>query len=450
MSKDIRVKKGLTIKLKGQAALTTAVTSRSAFYAIKPTDFHGITPKLAVKAGEEVSVGDVVFFSKENDRIKFTSPVSGTIKEVKRGAKRKVLAIVIEAKSEDQFKDFGAANPLNLEKEAVLEKILESGSFAYVKQRPYDVIASPEDAPKAIYVSSFDTAPLAPNYAYVLAGREEAFQAGINALTKLTSGSVTLGVNANETTFFNKIENATIVNVDGEHPAGNVGTQIAEISPINQGEKVWTVSPQGVAIIGELFLTGKYNPIKLVALAGSEVKNPQYFTVAAGQNIKDIVSANANVQGVRVISGNVLTGTKIEVDDYLGFYDNVISIIPEASEARFFGWLPFVGSKSIHSFAKTSFAWLNPGKEYSLNTSLNGEQRALVVTGEMEKVVPIDIYPLQLLKACIANDIEKMENLGIYEVAPEDFALVDYINSSKIEAQHIIRQGLDLMIKEVG
>ncbi len=450
MSQDIRVKKGLTIKLKGQAALTTAATSRSTLYAIKPTDFHGITPKLAAKVGDEVSVGDVVFFSKENDRIKFTSPVSGTIKEVQRGAKRKVLAIVIEAKSQDQFKDFGAANPLDLEKEAVLEKILESGSFAYVKQRPYDVIANPADAPKAIYVSSFDTAPLAPNYAYALAGKEEAFQAGINALSKLTEGSVTLGVDGKEATFFNKVKNATIVNVFGKHPAGNVGTQIAEIAPINQGEKIWTVSPQGVAVIGELFLSGKYNPTKLVALAGSEVSNPQYFTLTAGQNIKEVVTKNANTEGARVISGNVLTGTQINVDDYLGFYDNVISIIPEGKEHRFFGWLPFVGSGSIHSNSKTSFSWLNSNKEYTLTTSTNGEDRALVVTGEMDKVVPLDVYPMQLLKACMANDIEKMENLGIYEVIPEDFALVDYTNTSKIEAQYIIRQGLDLMIKEVG
>lgn len=450
MSQDIRVKKGLNIKLKGQAAMTTAAVSRSDFYAIKPTDFHGVTPKLAVKAGDEVVVGDVVFFSKGNDRIKFTSPVSGTVKEIKRGAKRKVLAVIVESKPEDQFKDFGAANPLSLEKEAVLEKILESGSFAYVKQRPYDIIANPKDSPKAIFVSSFDTAPLGPNYAFALKGKEEAFQAGINALSKLTEGAVNLSVDANEASFFSKIENANILNVTGKHPAGNVGTQIAAIDPVNQGERVWTVSAQGVAVIGELFLTGNYNPTKLVALAGSQVKNPQYYALSAGQNIKSLIEANVNVKGSRIISGNVLTGTKIQSDDFLGFYDNVITVIPEGDKHRFFGWLPFVGSSTIHSFSKTSFAWLNSGKEYDLNTSLNGEERALVVTGEMEKVVPLDIYPLQLLKACIANDIEKMENLGIYEVAPEDFALVDYINTSKIEAQEIIREGLDLMIKEVG
>lgn len=450
MSQDIRVKKGLNIKLKGQAAMTTAAVSRSDFYAIKPTDFHGITPKLAVKAGEEVVVGDVVFFSKGNDRIKFTSPVSGTVKEIKRGAKRKVLAVIIEAKSEDQFKDFGTANPLDLDKEAVLDKILESGSFSYVKQRPYDIVANPADSPKAIFISSFDTAPLGPNYAFALKGKEEAFQAGINALTKLTEGDVNLAVDANEASFFHNVANANVVKVSGKHPAGNVGTQIAAINPINQGDRVWTVSAQGVATIGELFLTGKYNPTRLVALAGSQVKNPQYYELKAGQNIKSLVEENAEVKGSRIISGNVLTGSQIQLDDFIGFYDSIITVIPEGNKHRFMGWLPFVGSGSIHSAAKTSFAWLNPNKEYTLDTSLNGEERALVVTGEMEKVVALDIFPLQLLKACIANDIEKMENLGIYEVAPEDFALVDYTNASKIEAQEIIRQGLDLMIKEVG
>jgi len=450
MSQDIRVKKGLTIKLKGQAVLTTAAASRSDFYAIKPTDFHGITPKLVVKAGDEVAVGDVVFFSKENDRIKFTSPVSGTIKEVQRGAKRRVLAIVIEAKSEDQSKDFGAANPLSLDKDTVLNKILESGAFAYVKQRPYDIIANPSDAPKGIFVSSFDTSPLAPNNAYALKGKEEAFQAGINALSKLTEGAVNLAVNSTEATFFDNIENANILKVSGKHPAGNVGTHIAKVNPINQGERVWTVSPQGVAIIGELFLTGNYNPTKIVALAGSEVNNVGYFELKAGQSLQKVLAENVNLEGSRVISGNVLTGTKILADDYLGFYDSIVTVIPEGNEDRFMGWLPFVGSGKIHSAAKTSFAWLNSNKEYTLTTSTNGEDRALVVTGEMEKYVALDVFPMQLIKACIANDIEKMENLGIYEVAPEDFALVDYTNTSKVEAQEIIRQGLDLMIKEVG
>jgi Na+-transporting NADH:ubiquinone oxidoreductase subunit A len=450
MSEDIRIKKGLTIKLKGKAEEILSQAPRSGIFAIQPKDFHGITPKLAVKVGAEVSVGDVLFYSKSNDQIKFTSPVSGTVSEIKRGAKRRILAIVIEAKSEDQFKNFGKEDALNLSKEQVLTKILESGCWAFVNQRPYDVIANPADEAKAIFVSSFDTAPLAPNYAFVLKDQEAAFQAGINALTKLTTGAVYLSVNESNS-FFNKVDNVELLNVTGKHPAGNVGVQISKVAPINQGEKVWTVNAQDVAIIGNLFLTGEYKPNRVIALAGSEVNSPQYYAVTSGQALGIVLEGKINEDNTRVISGNVLTGsTTNSKGDFLGYYDNIISVIPEGNVHRMFGWIPFVGSNSIHSASKTSFSWLTPNKEYTLNTNLQGEERAMVVTGEMEKVMPIDIFPMQLIKAVIANDIEKMENLGIYEVAPEDFALIDYTSSSKVEAQAIIRKGLDLMINEVG
>lgn len=450
MSEDIRIKKGLTIKLKGKAAENISAAPRSGIFAIQPKDFHGITPKLTVKVGAEVSVGDVLFYSKSNELIKFTSPVSGVVKEIKRGAKRRILAIIIEAKPEDQYKNFGIEDPSGLSKEQVLSKILESGCWGYVNQRPYDVIANPADDAKAIFVSSFDTAPLAPNYAFALKGQEAAFQAGITALSKLTKGKVYVATNESGS-FFSKVKDAEIINVTGKHPAGNVGVQISKVSPINQGEKVWTVNAQDVAIIGNLFLTGAYKPNRVVALAGSEVNAPQYYTVTAGQGLDSLLDGKINKDNVRVISGNVLTGDKVATSgDFLGFYDNVISVIPEGNVHRFMGWFPFIGSGSIHSASKTSFSYLSPNKEYTLNTNLQGEERALVVTGEMEKVMPIDIFPMQLLKAVIAGDIEKMENLGIYEVAPEDFALVDYTSSSKIEAQTIIREGLDIMINEVG
>tara|TARA_B100000809_G_scaffold38098_1_gene33325 strand:- start:14861 stop:16213 length:1353 start_codon:yes stop_codon:yes gene_type:complete len=450
MSEDIRIKEGLTIKLKGKAEETISAASRSGIFAIQPSDFHGITPKLAVKVGAEVSVGDVLFYSKSNEQIKFTSPVSGTVTEIKRGAKRRILAIVIEAKSEDQFKNFGKEDALSLSKEQVLSKILESGCWGFVNQRPYDVIANPTDEAKAIFISSFDTAPLAPNYAFVLKDQEAAFQAGINALTKLTAGAVYLSVNES-TSFFNRVDNVELLKVAGKHPAGNVGVQISKVNPINQGEKVWTVNAQDVAIIGNLFLTGEYKPNRVIALAGSEVNAPQYYRVITGQSLDSVLEGKINAENTRVISGNVLTGsTAASKGDFLGFYNNIISVIPEGNVYRMFGWIPFIGSSSIHSASKTSFSWLSPNKEYTLNTNIQGEERALVVTGEMEKVMPIDIFPMQLIKAVIANDIEKMENLGIYEVAPEDFALIDYTSSSKIEAQAIIRKGLDLMINEVG
>lgn len=450
MSEDIRIKKGLTIKLKGKAEETISAAPRSGIFAIQPKDFHGITPKLTVKVGAEVSVGDVLFYSKSNELIKFTSPVSGTVTEIKRGAKRRILAVVIEAKPEDEFRNFGKEEAIELTKEQVQSKILESGCWGYINQRPYDVIANPADEAKAIFVSSFDTAPLAPNYAFALKDQEAAFQEGINALSKLTKGKVYLAVNK-KSSFFNKVDNVEVINVTGKHPAGNVGVQISKVSPINQGEKVWTVNAQDVAIIGNLFLTGEYKPNRVVALAGSEVNTPQYYSVTAGQGLDSLLQDKINTENVRVISGDVLTGDKVDTTGgFLGFYDNLISVIPEGNTYRFMGWLPFVGSGSVHSASKTSFSYLSPNKEYTLNTNLQGEERALVVTGEMEKVMPIDIFPMQLLKAIIAKDIEKMENLGIYEVAPEDFALIDYTSSSKIEAQTIVREGLDIMINEVG
>jgi len=449
MSQDIRIKKGLTIKLKGKAEETISATPRSGIFAIQPKDFHGITPKMAVKVNAEVSVGDVLFYSKSNEQIKFTSPVSGTVTEIKRGAKRKILAIVIKSNAKDEFKNFGKAAVKSLSKEQVLSKILESGCWGFVNQRPYDVIANPTDEAKAIFISSFDTAPLSPNYAFALKDQKAAFQAGVDALSKLTAGKVYLSVNES-TSFFNKVENAEILNITGKHPAGNVGVQISKVDPINQGEKVWTVNAQDVAIIGNLFLTGEYRANRVLALAGSEVNAPQYYQVTLGQGLDSLLKGKINTENTRIISGNVLTGSKAaSIEDFLGFYDNIISVIPEGNVHRMLGWFPFVGGK-IHSASRTSFSWLSPNKEYVLNTNLNGEERALVVTGEMEKVMPLDIFPMQLLKAIIANDIEKMENLGIYEVAPEDFALIDYTSSSKIEAQQIIREGLDLMINEVG
>ncbi len=450
MSNDIRVKNGLTIRLKGKAEEVVSEASRSGLFAIQPKDFHGITPKLTVKVGAEVIVGDVLFYSKTNEKIKFTSPVSGTVSEIRRGAKRRILAIVIESKPEDTFKNFGKEDTSDFSKDLVLSRILESGCWSFINQRPYDIIANPEDEAKAIFVSSFDTAPLAPNYAFALSGKEDAFQAGINALSKLTKGKVYLAVN-DTSSFFNQVKNAEILNVKGKHPAGNVGVQISKVDPINQGEKVWTVNAQDVAIIGNLFLTGEYKPNRVISLVGSEVNAPQYYAVTSGQDIDSLLEGKIHTDNVRVISGNVLTGSKASnTGDFLGFYDNVISVIPEGNVYRMFGWLPFVGSSKIHSASKTSFSWLTPNKEYVLNTNLQGEERAIVVTGEMEKVMPIDIFPMQLIKAVIARDIEKMENLGIYEVAPEDFALIDYTSSSKIEAQAIIREGLDLMINEVG
>ena len=449
MSTDIVIKKGLDIKLKGKAQEKLTSTNRSKLFAINPPNFYGIKPKMAQKVGDKVEVGDTVFYDKSNDKIKFTSPVSGVINEIIRGAKRKILSVQINADQEDTFKNFGKKSPNNLTGVQIKEALLESGCWAFIKQRPYDIIANPEDSPKAIFISAYATAPLVPEPSFILDGKQNEFQAGVDALSKLTEGKTHLSINAKEDSFLKNISNVELHKIEGKHPAGNVGVQISKIDPINAGDRVWVVNYQDVAAIGSLFLTGRYNPKRIIALTGSQIKEPQYYEIIQGAQIKDIIQGKLAEGKSRIINGDALTGNAVTKNDSIGFYDNLITVIPEGDHYRFLGWVPFTGNNKF-SMSRTFLSWLAPNKEYDLDTNLNGEERAFVITGEMEKVMPIDIYPMQLLKATMIGDIEKMENLGIYEVAPEDFALIDFISTSKIEAQNIIRQGLDLMIKEVG
>lgn len=447
MSNDIKIRKGLDIKLKGEAEKLISEAPRSKFFAIKPTDFHGVTPKMVVKEGESVQTGDTIFYSKKSERVKFVSPVSGTIQEIKRGAKRRILEVVIQADATDAFKDFGQKDISKMSADEVKTTLLESGCWPFIKQRPYDIVANPDDSPKAIFISGMATAPLAADVEFILEKRKEDFQAGLDAISKLTSGKTHLCVDKRSASFFGEVKGVELHKVSGPHPAGNVGVQIHHIDPVNSGERVWVINPEDVAIIGSLLRTGKYNPTRVVAVAGSEAPKAQYFRFKLGSNVKDIVGSVS--EDIRVISGDVLTGDKISGDGFVGFYHNTITLIPEGDTYRMFGWLPFKDN-NIPSMSKTSLSWLFPNKKYKVNTNLNGEERALVVTGEMEKVMPMDVYPMQLLKECMVFNIEKMENLGIYEVAPEDFALVDYVNTSKLEAQAIIREALDVMINEVG
>lgn len=447
MSNDIRIKKGLNIKLKGEAERLLAEAPRSKVFSVKPANFHTITPKLVKREGDAVKAGETIFYSKYNEAVKFVSPVSGKVKEVRRGAKRVILDVIIEADATDTYVEHVAKSPAAMSGDEVKQLLLDSGSWPFIKQRPYDVIANPSETPKAIFVSAIDTAPLSADIEFVLKDRKEAFQTGIDALAKLTDGKVHLGVDKNSSAFFKDVKGVTTHGVSGPHPAGNVGIQIHHLDPINAGERVWVVNPEDVAIIGNLFLTGKFDATRVVALAGSAVEKPQYFKVKIGAAVADVIG-NIPAES-RIISGDVLTGDQTAADGFLSFYANEITVIPEGNNYRIFGWMPFKDNH-IHSVARTSLAWLFPNKKYEATTNLNGEERALVVTGEMEKVMPMDVYPMQLIKACLAGDLEKMENLGIYEVAPEDFALVDYVCTSKIEAQEIIREGLDIMIKEVG
>ena len=449
MSKDIRIKKGLDIKLVGVAEKNTTKSSQSSVYGVKPEDFHGITPKLAAKEGAEVKAGDTLFYSKSDERILFPSPVSGKVTEVIRGARRKVLAVKIAADATQVYKDFGAKDADAMSAEEVKNHLFASGCWPFVKQRPYDVVANPNQAPKAIFISAYASAPLAADLEYTLAGKEAELQAAITAFSKLTEGLVHVSVGANTTSPLANLKGIELHKVSGPHPSGNVGTQIAKLDPINKGEVVWVITPQDLVVIGELLLTGKLNVSRTIALTGSQFSKPQYVTAISGALIADVTANNLNDDNTRIISGNVLSGKEVKAEEFLGYYDNQITAIPEGDDYEFFGWNKPIFNKISTSRALT-FSWLTPKKKYDLNTNTNGEHRAFVVTGSYEEVFPLDIYPMQLLKAFMYKDLDEMEALGGYEVAPEDFALTEFVCVSKQPHQKIIREGLDLMREELG
>ena len=449
MSKDIRIKKGLDIKLVGVAEKNTTKSSQSSVYAVKPEDFHGITPKLVAKEGAEVKAGDTLFYSKSDERILFPSPVSGKVTEVIRGARRKVLAVKIAADATQVYKDFGVKDADAMSAEEVKNHLFASGCWPFVKQRPYDVVANPNQAPKAIFISAYASAPLAADLEYTLAGKEAELQAAITAFSKLTEGLVHVSVGANTTSPLANLTGIELHKVSGPHPSGNVGTQIAKLDPINKGEVVWVITPQDLVVIGELLLTGKLNVSRTIALTGSQFSKPQYVTAISGALIADVTANNLNDDNTRIISGNVLSGKEVKAEEFLGYYDNQITAIPEGDDYEFFGWNKPIFNKISTSRALT-FSWLTPKKKYDLNTNTNGEHRAFVVTGSYEELFPLDIYPMQLLKAFMYKDLDEMEALGGYEVAPEDFALTEFVCVSKQPHQKIIREGLDLMREELG
>jgi Na+-transporting NADH:ubiquinone oxidoreductase subunit A len=449
MSKDIRIKKGLDIKLVGVAEKTTIKSSQGSIYAVMPEDFHGIIPKLITKEGAEVKAGEALFHSKSDPRILFSSPVSGKVVAVERGARRKVLAVKITADAKQVYEDFGTKDADTMSTEEVKHHLFTTGCWPFIKQRPFDVVANPNQAPKAIFVSAHASAPLAADLEYTLAGKEAELQAAITAVSKLTEGLVHVSVGANSNSPLAKLSGIELHKVSGPHPSGNVGTQIAKISPINKGEVVWIVTPQDLVVIGELLLTGKLNLTRTVALTGSQFSNPQYVTAISGASISEVTANNLNEDNTRIISGNVLSGKEVKAAGFLGYYDNQITAIPEGNDYEFFGWNKPIFNKISTSRALT-FSWLTPKKKYDLNTNTNGEHRAFVVTGSYEEVFPLDIYPMQLLKAFMYKDLDEMEALGGYEVAPEDFALTEFVCVSKQPHQKIIREGLDLMREELG
>lgn len=448
MAEIIKIKKGLDIKLAGRAETHLATAPVSDLFAIKPTDFHGLTPKLLVKVGGAVEVGSPLFYDKYNPDIKFVSPVSGELIDIVRGERRKVLELIVKSDGKNTMIDFGKADPSKLKKEDILARLLESGMWPFIKQRPFDVVANPAVQPDAIFVSGFDSAPLAPDYDFILSKKTQALQAGFDALSKIAK--VNLGIDGRAASKVMKgIRGVQQTSFDGPHPAGNVGIQIHHVKPINKGDVIWVVNVQDVAAIGQLFLSGKYDATRTITLCGSEVINPAYYETTLGTSIEKFVSGNIKTdEKVRYISGNVLTGDKITEKGFLGAYAHQVTVIPEGEYSDFMGWVnPGFNKFSVHGAV---WSKLFNKKTWRLDANLHGGKRAFVTAGEYEKVFPMDILPEFLLKAMIIKDIDKMEQLGVYEVAPEDFALCEVICTSKIESQDIVRSALDLIKEELG
>jgi Na+-transporting NADH:ubiquinone oxidoreductase subunit A len=450
MSLSVKLKKGLDIKMIGKAEEILAGEADSLFYGVRPVDFPGLIPKLNVRMGDIVSAGSPLFYDKLRPEIIFSSPVSGKVVSVIRGDRRKLLEIVIE-KEGNEYVDFGVSDPAVLNREKIKESLLASGLWPVVRQRPYHIVANPLDVPKSIFISGFDTSPLAPDYNFIMANSSGSLlRTGIKALKKLTDGKINLVLNGNKesSVLLKNAEDVEISRFSGPHPAGNVGIHIHHLDPVNKGEVVWFVNLQDVLAIGRLFEEGRYNHERIIALTGSEVLHPQYYKIKSGVSLSSMARDNVKPGKLRYISGNVLTGTAVLPEGYVGFYDSHVTVIPEGDYSEFFGWMK-PGLKTF-SFSRTFASTLVPVKGYRLDTNLHGGERAFVMTGQYEKVVPMDIYPMQLLKAILSEDIEMMENLGIYEIAEEDFALCEYICPSKIEIQSLVRKGLELMIKEMN
>ena len=446
MSNQLDLKKGLDIPMKGAAAQKVVKTVQPGLVAVKPTDFKGLLPRLLVKEGDRVLAGSPVLADKQNPRILVTSPVSGTVAQVVRGEKRKLLAVLVKADDSQEYVDFGATVPSSADQ--VKDLLLKSGLWSALIQRPYGIMADPDLKPKAIFISSFSTAPLAPDTEFTLGDRIADIQAGVNALALLTDGGVHFSVNKAvwNSSPFHKVEKAIVHAVGGKHPAGNVGVQISHIAPIRKGETVWTVPVLMVAAIGHLVNTGKLDLTRKVAVTGPVAEEPAYVIALPGTPVAEITRVP---EGARVIGGDALTGEILGADGFLGFFQDQLTLLKEGTEREWFGWAkPF--RPKVHSSSWCYFSWLTPGKKYDMDTNLHGGPRAFVETKCFEDVTPMDIFPIYLIKACLAGDIEKMEKFGIYEVLPEDLALCDYVDPSKNDIQAIIQQGIDLMIKEMA
>ncbi len=448
MHRVVKISKGLDINLKGAPAAEFTQVAEAKQYALMPADFTRVTPKVVVKPEDKVKVGEPLFVDKNCPELQFVSPVSGTVVAVNRGERRRVLSVVVESDGKFESVEYKAKDVLSLSSEEVKADLLKAGLFAFMRQRPYDVIATPSDSPRAIFVSAFDSKPLAVDFEVALKGNEEDFQVGLDALSRIAP--VNLGVSAEQkAAALSVAKNVTTTIFKGPHPAGNVGVQINRVAPVNKGEIVWTIGAEEVIFIGRFFNKGKIDFTRTVALAGSEVTNPSYSKVVLGAQISTLVDGRLkNENPLRIIDGNVLTGKKTTADAFLGAFSNEITVIPEIMGGdEMFGWI--APRFSMFSTSRSYFSWLMPKRSYTIDARIKGGERHMIMSNEYDKVFPMDIYPEYLIKAIITGNIDKMEELGIYEVAPEDFALCEFVDSSKLELQRIVREGLDKLRAEM-
>lgn len=445
MANVIKLRKGLDINLKGKAEETKILLKSSGKYALVPDDFEGVVPKVVVKEGDKVKAGDALFVNKNYPTVKFASPVSGTIAAVERGDRRKVLSIRVDADANQEFRDFGASNVNTLTGEQVKSMLLDAGLFGYINQLPYAISTNPETHPKAIFVSALRDMPLAANFEFELKGQEKDFQTGLTALSKMAKTYLGVGVHSSMENF----KDVEVTVFDGKCPAGNVGVQVNHLDPVNKGEVVWTIGdPTVVLFIGRLFNSGKVDLRRTVALAGSEVKNPAYVNMLVGQELTTLLSNSYDSDhSVRIINGNPLTGRPTTKDGFLGAHTSEITVIPEGDDKNeMLGWImPRFGQFSV---SRSYCSWLFGKKQYALDARIKGGERHMIMSGEYDRVLPMDIYGEYLIKAIIAGDIDRMEQLGIYEVSPEDFAVAEFVDSSKLELQRIVREGLNILRKE--
>ena len=453
MSQTFVLKKGLNIPIEGEAELRVSKTIAPGIVAVQPTDFKGFLPRLLVKEGDPVLCGSPVLADKKNADILLTSPVSGTVKEIVRGEKRKLLAVLIESDGKRQCVDFGVKDAATLDAGQVRQALLESGLWPWLVQRPYGILADPDARPRDIFVSTFSTAPLAADSTFCFGSEIAAIQAGICALSKLTDGKVYVGLDGNGLSAFAGLKHCELNSFRGPHPTGNVGVQISHIAPIRKEDTVWTVSLAGLAAIGKLFTTGKYDVRRKVAVTGPMAIQPSYVDTLPGTPMKDLAAffGNTPAEQLRIVSGDALSGKTVGAAGYLGFFDNQVTVLREGTTPELLGWINPIRA---HQFSadRSYFSWLMPkSRKYAMDTNLHGGARAFLMNdGYYGRVLPMDLFPVFLAKACLAGDIEKMEKFGIYEVLPEDLATCEFVDPSKNNIQAMIEQGIDLMLKEMA